>query len=248
MKRKLAILSFLLFFISCEKPVDCIKSTGQIRSKVFDGLAFDNIIVNKGIGLVITQGDTYKVEVKAGENLINDIEVKVTDGTLRLEDNTSCNWTREYGATIVYVTAPNLNEIYSKTEKPIISNGELTFPNLRLIAMDDYDGINGIATGDWIIEINNQNLTIDCNNVSGFFITGTVDNAHVNFYESGGIFHGEQLLSNDISVYHRGTNNLIVHPIHSLKGDIYNIGNVISVTRPPVVEVNRHYKGQLIFY
>lgn len=62
---------------------------------------FSKIIVNKRIGLVIIQGDDYKVEVKTGENLINDIEVSVVDNKLILEDNTTCNWVRDYGETTV---------------------------------------------------------------------------------------------------------------------------------------------------
>ena len=238
----------MLLFCGCENPADCVKSTGPITSKVFDGLTFDKILVNRGILVVIKEGDFYKVEVRTGENLINDIQVTVSERMLTLSDNTTCNWTREYGATVVYITAPNLTDIFSKTEKSIISDGILSYNFLHLVSMDTFDGYSGIGTGDFILQIQNENLIVSNNNVSRFFITGTADNMEVNFYESGGIFHGENMLANTIKVYHRGTNDVILHPLDAITGDIFNIGNVICVFRPPTVQVQQHYEGRLIFY
>lgn len=248
MKKIFLLLFVVLLLTNCEKPSDCIKSTGPIAVKTLDGLTFTKILVNKGIAVVIKQGAQTTVEVKTGQNLINDIQVVVANDMLTLSDNTTCNWTREYGGTVVYITTPNLTDIYSKTEQTIISDGILTFPSLHLFSMDTFDGYNGTGTGDFLLQIQNQNLTIDNNNVSRFFLTGTSQEMNVNFYESGGIFHGENLLVNNITVYHRGTNDLVFHPLDQIKGDIYNIGNVICVNHPPVVAVRQHYRGQLIFY
>jgi len=154
--------------------MDCIKSSGAMTSRVYDGFSFDKIIVNKGIALVIAQGDNYKVEVKTGQNLINDIEVKVVDGRLSLEDNTTCNWVREYGETVVYVTTPTLTEVYCKTEKNITSNGVLSFPILHLISEDKSDGYKGTGTGDFILELDSGSVWIENNNVSRYFISGKV--------------------------------------------------------------------------
>lgn len=220
-----------------------------MTSKVFDGLQFDKILVKKGIAVVIKQGDVCKVEVSAGQNLINDIEVTVDGNMLSLADNTTCNWTREYGATTVYVTAPNLTDIYCKGEQTITSEGILTYPNLQLSAMDSYDGYAGVGNGDFRIQVQNESLTINSNQISRFYITGTTAALHVNFYESGGIFHGENLLSDAVYVYHRGTDDIYIHPINSLTGDIYNVGNIFSVTHPILPPtVTQHYQGRLIFY
>lgn len=249
MKNFLLSLCLLLLLTNCEKPSDCVKSTGPMTSKVFDGLVFSKIMVKKGIGVVIKQGAVSKVEVRTGENLINDIEVKVQGDLLTLEDNTTCNWTRGYGETVVYITTPNLTDIYCKTEKEIVSDGILAFQSLRLISMDTNDGFPGVGTGDFILQLQiDDRLTIDNNNVSRYFLTGTANEIDVNFYESGGIFHGENLVGNNIEVYHRGTNDVILHPVEAIRGDIYNIGNVICVNHPPIVEVTQHYKGRLIFY
>ena len=249
MKNIIFSLGLLLFFTQCEKPSDCIKTTGPLTLKVLTDLSFDKIIVNKGIALVITQGPDYKVEIVTGQNLINDIEVNVLNRTLTLEDNTSCNWVRNYGQTTVYVTAPNLTDIYSKTELNITATTTLTYPYLHLVGMDETDGYKGVGTGDFILNLNNQMLLVENNDVSRYFLTGTTHDLTVNFYEYEGKFIGQNLLADTISIYHRGSNDMFLHPINSLTGGIYNIGNVYCNNYPTAVpEVAQPYRGKLFFY
>jgi hypothetical protein len=248
MIKRISIIVVLLLLLGCEKPGDCIKSSGPMRSRTYSELVFSKILVNKGIAVVIKEGPEYSVQVTAGENLINDIKVEVVGDLLELTDDTTCNWTREYGQTIVYVTTPNLTDLYCKTEKTIASDGVLHFPSLRLIAMDTFDGYDGVGTGDLILNIDNESLTVESNNVSGFFLVGHTESMFVNYYESGGILHGEHLIAQDVEVFHRGTNNVILHPIHSIKGGIFNTGDVICYNRPELPEeVVEYYRGRLIF-
>jgi len=220
-----------------------------MKSKTYDGLTFTKLLVNKGINVVITQGDTYQVEVQTGENLINDIEVTLTGDLLALSDNTSCNWVRDYGETTVYITAPNLTEIISKTEQNITSNGVLTYPSLRLVLMNEGDGYSGTGTGDIYLQVNNHQVVAENNELGRFFITGNTDFLSVNFYESGGVFHGENLYAKDVRFYHRGSNDMYVRPLNSLDGDIFNVGDVNCYSRPPAenVHVREHYHGSLIY-
>ena len=109
----ISVVSFLLF--SCEKPGDCIKSTGQMVTKEIPATPFDVIYVYAGIGLVVKEGPEYKVEIRSGENLIDDISAVFQENVLTFRDNTTCNWVRDYGETTVFITAPNIVEIHSRT-------------------------------------------------------------------------------------------------------------------------------------
>lgn len=247
MKRYVLYFTLLLMFTHCEKPSDCVKSSGPLKSKIYTGLTFTKLIVRQGVGVVITEGNDYSVEVRTGENLINDIEVKQSGEFLTLSDNTSCNWVREYGETMVYITAPNLTDIYSKTGQDIISNGILTYPSLRLCLMDSNDGFSGSGTGDIRLQINNQSLIAENNEVGRFYIQGHTQVLSVNFYEGGGVFHGENLYADAISFYHRGSNDMFLRPVNSIDGDIFNIGDVNCYSRPPVATVREHYRGRLVY-
>jgi hypothetical protein len=249
MKKYLGYCAVVLLFLQCEKPIDCVKSSGPVKSKIFEGLTFTKLLVNKRISVIITQGDSYKVEVQAGENLINDIEVTLSGDLLTLSDNTSCNWVRNYGETVVYITAPNITDIYSKTEQNITSNGTLTYPSLHLTLLDDNDGFSGTGTGDFHLQVNNNYVFVECNEVGRFFISGTTLNLNINFAEGGGVFHGENLYANHIGFYHRGSNDLFIRPVLSLIGDIYNVGDVNCYSRLPAenVQVQELYRGRLIY-
>lgn len=247
--RKYIWFIVIAIFAGCEKPGDCFKSTGAMVMKEVFVPDFTKIVVNKGIALVIKQGDDYKVEVHSGENLINDIEVNVVAGVLMLEDNTTCNWTRDYGETTVVVTAPNLTDVYSKTELSIKSDGALAYDDLHLYAMDSYDTYSGTGTGDFFLQFDNvDNVSVDINSVSRLYLSGQTQNLNIAVYASGGIVYAQELTAQTVHVFHRGSNDIYVHPIESIMGDIYSIGNVISVTRPPQVQVVEHYDGKLIFY
>lgn len=237
----------ILLLAACDKAGDCVKSTGEMTSKSYSGLTFHKILVNKGIGLVISQGPDSNVEVRTGVNLIDDISVTAVDGLLTLTDNTTCNWVRDYGQTIVYITAPDLTDIISKTEVDITSQGTLSFPNLHVTSLDEIDGFGGAGTCDFRLAVDNASLYVETNNVSRFFISGHTETLTLGFYEGDGIFHGEDLAADVAHVYHRGVNDITVHPINALDGDLFSLGNLYSVGRPPQVNVVQHYRGQLFF-
>jgi hypothetical protein len=175
---------------------------------------------------------------------MSNIEVSVNRGLLTLKDNTTCNWVREYGNTVVYVTAPNITELHSKTERPIASNGILTYPILRLIAMDLTDGA---GTGDFNIQVNNSQVVIENNNVSRYYISGQTDVLSVNFYDGNGRFNGGNLTTKKINVYHRGSNDMVVNPSESIIGKMVSTGNVILKNNPPIVDVQQLYHGRVIY-
>lgn len=244
MKKIILLVGLILLFIGCSKPSECIEATGSIITKVYTVPNFDKIIVHQGISLVMTEGPIYKVEVQTGENLISNIEISVTEGLLTLKDNTTCNWVREYGNTEVYVTAPNITELHSKTERLIASNGVLTYPILRLISMDLSDGA---GTGDFNIQVNNSQVVIENNNVSRYYISGQTNELLVNFYDGNGRFTGNNLNAKKIVVFHRGSNDLIVKPTESITGKMVSTGNVILKNNPPIVDVQQLYHGRVIY-
>ncbi len=242
--RKSVYLFIGILIISCSKPSDCIESTGEIITKTVDvsATAFTKIKFYKGISVILTQGLVPKVEIKTGENLISDIEVRVSDNMLIIKDNTACNWVREYGQTVVYITASNITDIISKSEKGITSNGLLTYPNLRLESMDISDGA---GTGDFDLQINNNQLIIESNNVANFHISGQTIDFSVNFYEGNGRIEAANFLAQNIKLFHRGSNDMILNPQAKIAGEMFSTGDVLCKGRPAINAVVSHYIGKL---
>ena len=248
MKKYFYIIGLLLLFISCEKPSECIESTGNTVKKTFSVNPFARIKVYRGIAVVITQGADYKVEVQSGSNIIDNIAVNQQGDQLIFKDNTTCNWLRDYGQTTVFITTPTLSEIYSKTDRDISSNGLITFPIIRLFALNvDGDGENAAGTGDFHLTINNSQLEIQNNDVSRFYISGTTTDAILDFWAGDGRIEAEDLTAQTIEVYHRGSNDMIIKPIQSITGKMVSTGDIILKNNPPIVNVEQLYMGHVIY-
>lgn len=244
MIKKYFYLILVFITISCSKPSDCIESTGTIITKDVEVQQFSKIKFYRGIAVVLTQGSIQKVTIQTGENLMSDIEVKVEDNMLIIKDNTTCNWVREYGQTTVYITSPNITDIICKSEKSITSNGILTYPNLRLESLDISDGA---GTGDFFMQINNNQLVIENKNLSNFYISGQTNSFLSSNYEGSGRVEAANFLAQNISVFHRGSNDMILNPRAKIEGNIYSTGDVICKNNSPIVSVTAHYNGRLIF-
>ena len=237
-------LSLLVLVSSCSISEDCFKGNGTPVTQTFPLENFTKIKVYDGVGLVIKEGPNYEVIIKTSDNILPNLEVKLEGDMLVVKDNSTCNITRDYGLTTVYVTSPNLNEIHSKTDQDIKSDGVLNFPNLKLVSLDLSDGA---GTGDFYLILNNLNFFIESNNVSNFYISGESENTYIAFYWGNGIFHGENLKVGILNFFHRGSNDMIVYPIDKLEGTLYSTGNVVLKNKtnqsPNVMQL---YTGKLI--
>jgi Putative auto-transporter adhesin, head GIN domain len=242
--KKVLLLLTTVSILGCSKPSECVESTGKEVTKEFVLPNFSKIKVYNNISLIITEGTIQKIEVKTGENLIDNIEVTTENDILVLKDKTTCNWVREYGETKIYVTTPTLTEIICKTQKDISSNGVLHFPSLSLNSMDLTDGA---GTGNFVLYVDNSNLEIHSNNVSNFYLSGKTNNLSANFYNGDGRIEAQNLLSKEINVFHRGSNDMILNPITIISGNMYSTGNIRCKNHLVDNQVVSHYLGQFIF-
>jgi len=246
MKKSIYITVLLLFACNSEDANDCFQKSGNLIQKTIEVSSFDKILINRDIELIIKEALEYAVVVETGENLMADVSVEVIGNQLALTDHNTCNYVRDYGITKIYVEAPNLTEIRTSSQYEISSDGILNYDSLLLYS-EDFIGDTEFIVGDFRLTINSEDLTIVSNNLSFFFIDGMVENLSVGFFSGSSRFEGENLIAQNVSVYHRGTNDMVVNPQLSLTGELRGTGNLISVNEPPLVNIQRIYTGQLFF-
>ena len=246
--KKVVYILFLTLIIACdsENANDCFQKPGNIVQDEIVAAIFDKILVNRDIELIVKDGLVQKVIIETGENLLNDVEAKVIDGKLTLTDNNNCNYVREYGITKVYVTSPNITEIRSSTQYDISSDGVLTYPSLTILS-EDFNAPDTFTNGNFRLNIDNINFYLVFNNLSNCFISGKTENLNITFASGSSRFEGRDLIAQNVQLWNRASNDMIVNPQQSIKGKISGTGDVISVTRPTVVEVEEQYQGRLIF-
>ena len=243
------LLTIMLFLVNCnsENAPDCFQNAGDISREIVEVPNFTAITVYENVQLILSQGSPLKVEVETGEYLRNEVEVEVRDDRLLLRDTNDCNFTRKYGITKVFVTAPNITEIRSSTGLDILSDGVLAYPKLTLISESFNDPDAGYTSGEFNLELDTQNLAIVSNGISFYNLRGRTVNFNIIFAAGDSRLEAEALMADNISFSHRGSNDMRINPQESLAGTLRGTGDVVSFNRPGIVEVEQLYKGELIF-
>jgi hypothetical protein len=226
---------------------DCFQNSGAIIQQEFVVETFDKITVYERIELIVKDGPSQKVIVETGKYLLNDIEIKVENGTLILKNNNACNLTRDYGITKVYVSSSNLTEIRNSSGLTVSSDGVLNYSNLTLVSEDFNATYVTHTDGDFNLQVNCNRIDITFNNLSRVFISGFVNNLFIGFYSGDTRFEGANLIAQNIDIFQRSSNDMILNPQQSLTGEIRGTGDVISLNRPPIIDIEEFYTGKLIF-
>ena len=247
MKKLLVIFGVcLIFACDSESASDCFQTAGRIVQDTFAVPEFNRILVNRDIELVIRQGETYEVMIETGDNLRNDVSAEVIDNQLILTDDNTCNFVRDFGITKIYVTTPTLREIRCSTQFEISSDGVLSFENLTLIS-ENFNDPDSFAIGDFRLQLQAESLDVISNNLSFFFLSGEVENADFRLFGGDSRIEAESLIAQNVSLFHRSSNDIIVNPQQALRGEIRSVGDVISTNQPPIIEIEEFFTGRLIF-
>lgn len=114
----LALLPALaLGLSSCGPGADCLTSTGPVRTErraLPAGLksvyAYDNVDL---ILVQDTAAGTPYAEVRAGQNLLGDLQTRVEGDQLKLSNTARCNWSRSYNSPReVTLHVPRLTDVF----------------------------------------------------------------------------------------------------------------------------------------
>jgi len=245
-------LIVLLVLTACgsDNVGDCFEGEGDPVEITYDLPEFTKLRSETDVIVYIKQGPEQKVVLKTGENMVSDAVIEVLDGgILRLKNAKRCNLFRDYQNFVVYVTTPNLTEIRNASGNDIFSEGLLNFPSLILSSDTIYNfgDTTPRKSGNFHLEIESNRVEVRANGKSVFYLKGTTTNLIASFFNEAPRLEGRDLIVQNVTVNQTSANKMIVNPQASIKGTIFGTGDVISVNRPPVVEVEEKYTGRLIF-
>lgn len=243
----LLVLSLLLISCNGDNVPDCFQNAGEMVRRPVDVAEFSTITVFENLNVVLKQGDEQLVEVETGEYLLNDVSAVVEDNRLVLRNENSCNYVRDYGLTTVYVTSPNITAIRSSTGLLISSDGVLNYPSLTLLAESYSNPETETTDGSFDLNLNSTVIRITVNGIAYFKLQGNTDNFNINVAAGDSRIEAENLVSENVTINHRGSNDVFVNPQQRLGGVIRGTGNIISVSTPPEVDVEELFTGRLIF-
>ncbi|QNJ96972.1 head GIN domain-containing protein [Constantimarinum furrinae] len=247
MKIKYILLVLLSVSCSADRLDTCFRSAGntiQIFEEISD---FSRIQIEGEVSLTVKQGPVHEVLITTGENLMEEISVTKEGDLLIIRDANYCNIAREYGVTHATVTTPTLTEIRNSSSYDVVGEGVLNFDVLRLISNTTGNIEEVQKSGDFRLIINTEHLNVSANGQSIFYISGSTESATLSFTDELPRFEGSALIINELTIFQRSANKMIVNPQHRISGKIYGTGDVISLSRPPIIDVEEFFTGRLIF-
>ena len=237
----LRLLSLLLVLnLACKDGAleDCFKSTGKItsESRVITA-AFKTITVYDNINLIYTYDSIASIKVEAGNNLLGDITTEVQDSNLILHNNNRCNWVRSFSVPVnVYVHSTAVTKLIGR------NTGNITSTNTIKANIFNFEG--------WMS--NHFDLTFDCNELDCSLNLDACDatlHGHANacflWTAGNGFFHGEDFVSDFITIMSKSTGDTYVNAPDTLWAKILDEGNVYYKGNP-IIETTITGTGKLI--
>lgn len=243
MKKLLIINGLLVLFFSCKKAEDraCFKGVGKETTLEIPLVSFDKMLLKEHLIYVLVQDTVNKVVLSGGENLLNFIEVDVTDGMLTLSNENRCNFLRSYKkkvtAEIHFKTLINLEFI--GTEE-LSNKGTLELGWFTMLIRDGAGPVKLNMHADAVF------ATIS-HGWGDFTFTGEVNHANLNVRSNGfcdtyGLNVADSLIviSKTQGAIRVNANNAQLFAETNADGNIYFKGSPVSKS------FNRYGKGDLI--
>jgi len=209
--------------------------------------SFDSIIVYERVQLIVKDAPVVSVILETGENLLEDFEVFVTNNTLIIKNNASCNLVRDYDTSILRVSHPSIRQVRNSSGRTVMGDGLISWESLRLVSDDLVEEDFFHKSGDFDMELDAQDVLLQSNGLSNFFIRGAVTNLDINLLEGDSRLPLNDLAVQNVTIFHRGTNDVLIAPQLSITGELRSTGNLILTSNPPVVDVTAFFTGRVIF-
>ncbi|WP_345070627.1 head GIN domain-containing protein [Hymenobacter fastidiosus] len=154
-----------------DHETDCLKSTGKVTTERRALEPFRVIIAYDNVDITLVQGPEIYAEVRAGKNLLANIELTVSNGQLTIRNTSRCNWVRRYDSPReVTVHLPRLNDIFLRGQGNIRTAGNFRADTLfcHLVGAGDYD-----------LDITSHYLNLDMYELGDITLRGRADDCHL---------------------------------------------------------------------
>lgn len=221
-----AVLSLVLLNLPFDAQSQRVRGSRNVESEMRQVPFFDAVQVGGSIDLYVTQGEEFRIEVVADDNLLQYIETNVNNGVLEVATKSGLS-IRGYEEMKVYVTAPRFTSLRAAGSCDVYSTVAIVQDDLKLKAS---------GSSDLKIEMAVRFLEIECNGSSDAILSGKAETVTASFSGSSDLKASNldtQFLDLQLSGSSDATIQVQQEVTGSLKGssDLRVIGN-------PVVKVS----------
>jgi len=211
-----ALSSALLLLTSCGE-----KGEGDTVTRQLTVPAFEGVDLRIAGDVVLMEGPTQKVEVQGQENIINQLETDVDNGTWEIEFD---NRVRNYDRLKVFITLPELRRMVISRSSNI--QGLSTFTSADL-------SVNVSGSGNTTLTTTPTTVDARISGAGNIELTGTTTNQSVRISGSGN-YRSFGLRSDNCDVTISGAGDVEVTANTSLRADISGSGSVRYKGQPTI--------------
>lgn len=235
MKQKILILSLLILTVSMHSCVlsPSVKGDGNVTEEERKTADFDGIKASRGMNVYITQGDDFRVMVKADENLHDYIETQVDNGILVVSSSANI---RKSKAKAVYVTLPNV-----ETVKASAGSNVFTESGIRANELD----VKSSAGSNINLEVKADKIMVSASAGSNIWLKGAADQLNAAASSGSNIKAGD-LKTDKAEIKVSSGANIWTLVDQSFSAKASSGGNIFYAGNPSQTEINKSSGGNVI--
>ncbi|QIX63009.1 DUF2807 domain-containing protein [Hymenobacter sp. BT18] len=222
-----------------DHELDCLKSTGPVETTHRELPAFHTFTVYDNVDVIIVPDSRFFAEVRTGRNLQEDLELRVQDSALVIENTSRCNWVRRYDVPReVRLHLPSVVNIYQRGENSI-----RTASSLRTDALF----CHLIGAGDVDLEVDCRYLALSQYELGDIRLRGRTDELHFTLGGLGRLF-AQELTTTDcyFQTNHDSGGDAHVRASRLIGGRHAGAGTLFYAGQPAAVDISVTGKGKAI--
>jgi len=221
-----------IVFSSCWFLGPSIRGNGNVKEETRQVGSFDQIKVNRGMNVYISQGSPAKVVVIADSNLHEVIETEVRNGVLEVTTKENIRWAKEKK---VMVTVEKLSEVETSSGANVWSQMQIMSDDLKLHAS---------SGSNLTMDVNAKMLNAECSSGANVKLSGLAKEAELDA-SSGANLKGEPLKAEQCNMSASSGGNVSSTVTGKLDAHASSGGNVIYYGEPTATNINTSSGGNI---
>lgn len=240
---KQVVLAFILIIVlaGCQKKnrFDCIKRTGNIQTETRNLNQFDVVEIENNFDLFLIQDTVNFVDVKAGANLIANVETSISNQKLQLRNNNKCNFTRSYKHNIeLYLHFKKLNEIIYHGTGPVTSLNSIYNESFTFNCWDGTDTVKL----DLEVPLVYTNIHTG---VADLIVKGHAEQLFA-YARSSGTFRMQQFFCKNVYTNNLSSSDHFFYVENKLEALVQYVGNTYYKGNPKEIVKTENNTGKLL--
>lgn len=237
----LTLLFGCLGMMACKKNnrFDCFKRTGVISAETRLLADFYIIDVYNNMNVFLIQDTINYVAIKAGSNLLSNIETSIEGTKLTIKNNNKCNFTRSYKQDIeVYIHFKKLDELIYQGTGPVTSINAIV--NNSFI-FNCWDGTDSVKLN---LEVPLVNANIHTG-VADLIVKGHAQQLFA-YARSSGVFRMQQFVCENVYSNNVSSSDHFFYVKNKLEALVQYKGNTYYMGHPSEIIKTENNEGKLI--